>query len=156
MPQGASNVIQSFGKCMRNTKDAVINRLEQTYGSTDEKQSFEEKLSEISRRIASDYYEELLPDLKYLTEVSFLEGLDEQNVGIRLRYTLSESISFTLLSACGADMEEYGSEFAFDFIHEFNSMDTLAVLGDAASELAKPVLLEIERTIRAYNRSHEQ
>jgi len=64
-------------------KDAVINRLEQTYGSTDEKQSFEEKLIEISRRIAADYYEELLPDLKYLTEGSFLDGLDEQNIGIR-------------------------------------------------------------------------
>ena len=62
-------------------------------------------------------------------EKSFLDGLDEQNVGIRLRDTLSESISFTLLSACGADMQEYGSEFSFDFIHEFNSMDTLAVLG---------------------------
>ena len=35
-------------------------------------------------------------------------------------------------------------------------MNTLAVLGDAANELAKPVLLEIGRTIRAYNRSHEQ
>ena len=53
-------------------------------------------------------------------------------------------------------MEEYKSELAFDFIHEFNSMNTLAVLGDAANELAKPVLLEIGRTIRAYNRSHEQ
>lgn len=91
-----------------------------------------------------------------MIEGSFLEGLDEQHVGIRLRDTLSESISFTLLSACGAAMEKYGSEFAFDFIHEFNSMDTLAVLGDAANELAKPVLLEIGRTIMAYNRSHEQ
>ena len=136
-------------------KDAVINRLEQTYGSTDEKQSFEEKLIEISRRIAADYYEELLPDLKYLTEGSFLDGLDEQNVGMRLRETLADSISFTLLSACGADMEEYKSELAFDFIHEFNSMDTLSVLGDAANELAKPVLLEIGRTVRAYNRNHE-
>ena len=136
-------------------KDAVINRLEQTYGSTDEKQSFEEKLIEISRRIAADYYEELLPDLKYLTEGSFLDGLDEQNVGIRLRETLADSISFTLLSACGADMEEYKPELAFDFIHEFNSIDTLSVLGDAANELAKPVLLEIGRTVRAYNRNHE-
>ena len=135
-------------------KDAVINRLEQTYGSTDEKRSFEEKLIEISRRIAADYYEELLPDLKYLTEGSFLDGLDEQNVGIRLRETLADSISFTLLSACGADMEEYKPELAFDFIHEFNSMDTLSVLGDAANELAKPVLLEIGRTVRAYNRNH--
>ena len=135
-------------------KDAVINRLEQTYGSTDEKQSFEEKLIEISRRIAADYYEELLPDLKYMTEGSFLDGLDEQNVGIRLRETLADSISFTLLSPCGADMEGYKSELAFDFIHEFNSMDTLSVLGDAANELAKPVLLEIGRTVWAYNRNH--
>ena len=137
-------------------KEDVIKRLEQTYGATDDKKLFEERLMEIAERIAADYYEELLPDLQYMIEGSFLEGLDEQNVGIRLRETLSDSISFTLLSACGADMQEYGSEFAFDFIHEFNSMDTLAVLGDAANELAKPVLLEIGRTIRAYNRSHEQ
>ena len=137
-------------------KEDVIKRLEQTYGATDDKKLFEERLMEIAERIAADYYEELLPDLQYMIEDSFLEGLDEQNVGIRLRETLSDSISFTLLSACGADMQEYGSEFAFDFIYEFNSMDTLAVLGDAANELAKPVLLEIGRTIRAYNRSHEQ
>ena len=137
-------------------KEDVIRRLEQTYGATDDKKLFEERLMEIAERIAADYYEELLPDLQYMIEGSFLEGLDEQNVGIRLRDTLSESISFTLLSACGADMKEYGSEFAFDFIQEFNSMDTLAVLGDAVNELAKPVLLEIGRTIRAYNRSHEQ
>ena len=137
-------------------KEDVIKRLEQTYGATDDKKLFEERLMEIAERIAADYYEELLPDLQYMIEGSFLEGLDEQNVGIRLRETLSDSISFTLLSACGADMQEYGSEFSFDFIHEFNSMDTLAVLGDAANELAKPVLLEIGRTIRAYNRSHEQ
>ena len=89
-------------------KEDVIKRLEQTYGATDDKKLFEERLIEIAERIAADYYEEFLPDLKYMIEGSFLEGLDEQNVGIRLRDTLSESISFTLLSACGADMEEYG------------------------------------------------
>lgn len=34
---------------------------------------------EIAERIAADYYEELLPDLQYMIEGSFLEGLDEQN-----------------------------------------------------------------------------
>ena len=88
-------------------KDAVIDRLEQIYGGTDERSPFEERLIEISRRIAEDCYEELLPDLQYLTEGSFLEGLDEQNIGIRFRETLADSISFTLLSACGADIVEY-------------------------------------------------
>ena len=59
-------------------KDAVIDRLEQIYGGTDERSPFEERLIEISRRIAEDCYEELLPDLQYLTEGSFLEGLDNR------------------------------------------------------------------------------
>ena len=60
-------------------KEDVIKRLEQTYGATDDKKLFEERLMEIAERIAADYYEELLPDLQYMIEGSFLEGLDEQN-----------------------------------------------------------------------------
>ena len=60
-------------------KEDVIKRLEQTYGATDHKKLFEERLMEIAERIAVDYYEELLPDLQYMIEGSFLEGLDEQN-----------------------------------------------------------------------------
>ena len=60
-------------------KEDVIKRLEQTYGATDDKKLFEERLMEIAERIAADYYEELLPDLQYMIEDSFLEGLDEQN-----------------------------------------------------------------------------
>ena len=63
-------------------KEDVIKRLEQTYGATDDKKLFEERLMEIAERIAADYYEELLPDLQYMIEDSFLEGLDEQNIGI--------------------------------------------------------------------------
>ena len=64
-------------------KEDVIKRLEQTYGATDDKKLFEERLMEIAERIAADYYEELLPDLQYMIEGSFLEGLDEQNVSGR-------------------------------------------------------------------------
>ena len=66
---------------------------------------FEERIMEIADRIAQDYYEELLPGLNYVKEGSFLDDLDELNLGIRLRETLASSISFTLLSRCGADMD---------------------------------------------------
>ena len=137
-------------------KEDVIKRLEQTYGATDDKKLFEERLMEIAERIAADYYEELLPDLQYMIEDSFLEGLDEQNIGIRLRETLADSISFTLLSACGADMEEYKSELAFDFIHEFNSMNTLAVLGDAANGLANTSEIDYNALNRESDSGHEE
>ena len=40
-------------------KEDVIKRLEQTYGATDDKKLFEERLMELADRIAADYYEEL-------------------------------------------------------------------------------------------------
>lgn len=40
-----------------------------------------------------------------MKEGSFLDDLDGLNLGIRLRETLASSISFTLLSRCGADMD---------------------------------------------------
>lgn len=136
-------------------QEDVIRRLEQIYGGTDEHLPFEDRLMEISGRIAEDYYGEVLSDLDYAAEGSYLEELDEQNKAIRLRETLKESISYTVLSACGVDMQAYAPAFDFPYIHEFNSMETLSILGDAANELAKPVLMEIGKTVRAYDRMHE-
>lgn len=137
-------------------KDDVISHLETIYGGTDEDKSFEERLLEVSQKIAADYYEEILPDLQNKSEGSSLENLDEQNIGIRFQETLTNSIAFMLLSACGVDMKEYQPKFSFDFIHEFDTMDSLYILGDATSELAKPVLVEIGKTVRIYNRIHEK
>lgn len=137
-------------------KDDVISHLETIYGGTDEDKSFEERLLEVSQKIAADYYEEILPDLQNKSEGSSLENLDEQNIGIRFQETLTDSIAFMLLSACGVDMKEYQPKFSFDFIHEFDTMDSLYILGDATSELAKPVLVEIGKTVRIYNRIHEK
>lgn len=137
-------------------KDDVISHLETIYGGTDEDNSFEERLLEVSQKIAADYYEEILPDLQNKSEGSSLENLDEQNIGVRFQETLTDSIAFMILSACGVDMKEYQPKFSFDFIHEFDTMDSLYILGDATSELAKPVLVEIGKTVRIYNRIHEK
>lgn len=103
-------------------------------------------------RIAQDYYEELLPEIEYVKEGSFLEELDEFNVGVRLRDTLSSSIAYTLLSRCGADMEMWRDELDFSYISDFNTTKTLSVIGTATTDMCKPILMEIGRTIGAYNR----
>ena len=77
-------------------KDVVLAQLEKTYGATNNSNSFESRLMEIAGRIVEDYYREILPDLSYAKEGSFLEELDELNVGVRLRETLSASIAYTL------------------------------------------------------------
>ena len=133
-------------------KDVVLARLENIYGETDAQMPFEKRLIELAERIASDYYEELLPEIGYVREGSFLEELDELNVGIRLRDTLASSIAYTILSRCGADMEQWKEELDFDNISEFNTTKTLSVLGSATTEMCKPLLMEIGNTIRAYDR----
>ncbi len=135
-------------------KESVIRQLEKTYGATDENRSFEERLLKIAQQIAYDYYEEILPELDYVKEGSFLEELDEQNVGIRLRETLASSISYTLLSRCGADMELWKEDMNFEYIHDFSNAKVLSVLGTATSEMCKPLLMEIGKTIRAYERQN--
>ena len=133
-------------------KAPVLAQLEKTYGATDVNMPFEERIMEIADRIAQDYYEEILPELNYVKEGSFLDDLDELNLGIRLRETLASSISFTLLSRCGADMDLWKDDMNFEYIHEFNNTKSLAVIGNATTEMCKPLLMEIGRTIGAYER----
>ena len=133
-------------------KETVLAQLEKTYGETDKNSSFEQRIMEISNRIALDYYEELLPEIEYVKEGSFLEELDELNVGVRLRDTLSSSIAYTILSRCGADMELWNDELGFEYISDFNTMKTLSVVGTATTDMCKPLLMEIGRTIGAYDR----
>ena len=133
-------------------KDAVLAQLEKTYGATDKDNSFESRLMEIAGRIAEDYYGELMQDMSYAKEGSFLEELDELNVGLRLRETLSASIAYTLLSRCGADMDLWKDELNFDYISEFNTTNALSVIGNATTDICKPLLIEIEKTVAAYDR----
>lgn len=133
-------------------KAPVLAQLEKTYGATDVNMPFEERVMEIADRIVQDYYEELLPELNYVKEGSFLDDLNELNLGIRWRETLASSISFTLLSRCGADMDLWKDDMNFEYIHEFNNTKSLAVIGNATTEMCKPLLMEIGRTIGVYER----
>lgn len=137
-------------------KLAVIKQLEKTYGTTNNDHPFEMRLMELANRIAEDFYPELITDLEYVKEGSFLDGLDAQNTEIRVRETLFSSIAFVLLSRCGFDMEELKNELIFDYIHDFSSVETLSILGNATTDMAQPVLMEIGRTIGAYERNKEK
>ena len=54
-----------------------MKRLEHIYGETDAEKPFGDRLLEIAERVTNDYYEEVVEDLLYLTDGSFLDGLDE-------------------------------------------------------------------------------
>ena len=124
----------------------TIAQLEKTYGKTDENRSFGYRLLEITDRIAEDYSQDLLPELKDRLEDSFLYGLDDLNLEIRIKDTLRDSIGYMLLSRCGQDTAEH--DFSFEYLQDFNNLQVMSVLGNAVSEMTEPLLMEIGRTVR--------
>lgn len=54
--------------------EAVISRLEKTYGDTDKEAGFVGCIREIAGRIAEDCYKDLASDMEYLKEGSFFGG----------------------------------------------------------------------------------
>ena len=136
---------------LRDRNDqAVLGKLENTYGKTNDSGAFGDSLVELSYRIADDYYGDVLPELKDRLNDSFLHGHDDLNLGLRLKETLRESIAYMILTRCGIDTELY--DFDFRYLHEFNNIKTLSVLGNAISEMTEPLLMEIGRAITAQER----
>lgn len=134
-------------------KEVVLAELEHIYGSTNDALPFENRIYEIAERIAEDFYEEAVDEVIDEAANSFLEDLDGDAVAVRFREMLVQSVSYTILKRCGCDMTEFLDDFTFDYIHEFNTLRTLSVLGSTTSELCEPVLIRIGRTIARYDRA---
>ncbi len=134
-------------------KEVVLAELEHIYGSTNDALPFEYRIYEIAERIAEDFYEEAVDEVIDEAANSFLEDLDGDAVAVRFREMLVQSVSYTILKRCGCDMTEFADDFTFDYIHEFNTLRTLSVLGSTTSELCEPVLIRIGRTIARYDRA---
>lgn len=134
-------------------KEVVLAELEHIYGSTNDALPFENRIYKIAERIAEDFYEEAVDEVIEEAANSFLEDLDGDAVVVRFREMLVQSVSYTILKRCGCDMTEFADDFTFDYIHEFNTLRTLSVLGSTTSELCEPVLIRIGRTIARYDRA---
>ena len=137
-------------------REAVLEHLENIYGDTSKEAGFANRIREIANRIAEECYKEIMEEMEYLKEESFLEERDELNVEIRIRDTLADSIVYTVLNRCGVEESELAEEISFPYIHEFNTVETLSQIGTSISELSKPILIEIGKAVRTYEREADK
>lgn len=124
---------------------AVLSSLESLHGET-QGEDFGERLMELAARAVGESYRECLHDLAYDLEDSFLEGMDELNVEVRFRNTLTASVQYTLLARCGLDPSLYLEDDDLRGITDFSTPAVLHHLGDAASAMSQSLLVEIGRT----------
>lgn len=137
-------------------QEPVMKRLEELYGKTDETADFVDRVRVIADRITEETARQLFDDMAELKQGSHLALLDEANLKLRLQITLSDSVAYSILKRCGVSEEILADTIGFMFIPEFNTPNTLLALGNHASELAKPVLMEIGKCIWAFDREQEK
>lgn len=125
-----------------------------------EKSSLFEAFDIIARNLSKEYYEDHREDIRYLTENSFLEEYDEDNLQSAFVDAAAVSTAYTLMKRCGLETEEYFSHEDFLPIFDFNAADAVYLLGTAISEQSEKVFRQIAITITKVERErsseHEQ
>lgn len=111
----------------------------------------EENLSDafynIANALAKEYYDNHKQDISYLTQNSFLEEYDEDNIRVTFENAATVSIAYTLMKRCGLDTDEYFEHEDFLYIFDFNTPDAVSLLGTAVSQQSEQVFRQIAITI---------
>lgn len=121
-------------------KELILAQLEKTYGMTDPQLPFERRIIQISKAAAADFCKDFMADRNFSETIADFE----------VESTLASSIAYTVLSRCGIEMELWEKELDFQHIGKFNTQNDLSVIGNANTEICKAMLMEIGKTIRAY------
>ncbi|MEE1170846.1 MAG: helicase, partial [Ruminococcus sp.] len=135
-------------------EEAVRDALENSFGESDAK-NFMSFLVETARNAVEDNYTDYLEELLDSRRDSFLEELDEFNVDVYFKDLLRNSVGYMLLERCGFDGEEYFDIEDFREIANFNTKETISVLGAASRDISSMVLLEIEKTVRSIKKEEK-
>ena len=68
---------------------------------------------------------------------------------------VENSVAYMLLSKCGYNAGDYFAADDFRQISDFNSIGTINAVGNAVSEIAEPLLRQIESTVKEFERGLE-
>lgn len=133
--------------------DAVSSMLESRYGIANH--DLAKQLEGVAAHIADEYWNNSQRDILNIVDNSFLEGYDDFNIGAAFRNAVAVSVTYTVMSRCGLEPENYFTLEEFQSIFDFNTVDTVTAMGAAVSQSSEQVLRQIERTVKQYEREKE-
>lgn len=131
--------------------DAVTASLENRFGVSGEK-GLADQLEQIASKLVSEYWNDNRRDILGILEDSFLEEYDDYNVEVAFRNAATVSTTYTLMSRCGLNPADYFEHEDFLSVFDFNTRDTIAVLGSAISNSSEQILRQIAITVKNHER----
>ena len=132
----------------------IIETLESTFGTLDNKISLDEAIMSAARNATEDNIPDYINDLFYSVEDSFLEGLDEDMISSIYRTVVTNSVAYMMMTRLGIDTEQYFDDNDFREVTNFSTQETLNALGFATSDITEMGLTEIAKTIAALDREN--
>lgn len=136
--------------------EEVTEALENAFGELSDKTDIVAAILSASHNAVEDNLADYLAELQSFRQDSFLEELDELNVEVIFRETLTASVGYMALTRCGIDVGAFFTQDDFRGIVNFNTIDTVARLGMATSDISEMLLREIESTVRAVERAEKE
>ena len=106
------------------------------------------RVLELAQQLTTDNLDEAMDGLAYEVADTFLEELDEDNIRVRFRELMTNSIFYTLSRRCGQEPMDMLDDDDFIRIVDFNKLPVLSFLGNAVSEQCEAVLFDIGREMR--------
>ena len=128
-------------------EQTILDHLADTYGLS-QTDGMNTALMELAQQLTADNLDEAMDGLAYEVAGTFLEELDEDNIRVRFRELMTNSIFYTLSRRCGQEPMDVLDDDDFIRIVDFNKLPVLSFLGNAVSEQCEAVLFDIGREMR--------
>ena len=137
-------------------EDAVIEALENSYGEFPDRSGLAACLLETAKVIVEDNFGDYLTELRGIKEGSLLEELDDLSTEAWFKGLVESSVAFIMLTRCGIDPMDYFSGEDFAHVYDFDTPETLSILGGAVSDIAEMPLREIATTVLSLYRAEQR
>jgi N12 class adenine-specific DNA methylase len=135
---------------------AVIETLENTFGELEVTTTVIDAVICAARNAVQDNKQDYLHELKHAKENSFLEELDDFNVEVAFERLATFSVAYIVLNRLGQNPDDiFSIDDEFRNIMDFNTPETISILGSAASAITETALNSISKTIQAAEREEK-
>lgn len=120
------------------------------------KEGLAQQLADVAAMLADEYWQDNQHDIRRIVDGSFLEEYDDLNIALQFKSAATVSITYSLMSRCGLEPEQYFDHEDFMAIFDFNTPESIAALGNAVSQINQQVLRQIGVVIHNAEREKYQ
>ena len=123
--------------------DAIIETLGNTFGDLKVDVTVSDAILCAAHNAVADNKADYLHELKFVKSASLLRGLDDVNLDLRFRKTAEVSIVYMVMQRMGLNPSDMFDEYEFQYIQDFNTPETMNILGNAVSSISENALRSI-------------